>query len=52
MGFYFLSDVAFPEANQMAGKGHWERNVPPSGNQASDQFRALRFRSTVKRDEM
>ena len=29
-----LSDVAFPQANQMTGKDLRERNIPSSGNQA------------------
>ena len=33
-GFLLLSDVAFPQANQIAGKGRCERNIPPNGNQA------------------
>ena len=33
-GFLLLSDVAFPQANQMARKGRCERNIPPNGNQA------------------
>ena len=33
-GFLLLSDVAFPQANQIAGKGHCERNIPRNGNQA------------------
>ena len=33
-GFLLLSDVAFPQANQIAGKGRCERNIPSNGNQA------------------
>ena len=33
-GFLLLGDVAFPQANHMAGKGLCERNIPPSRNQA------------------
>ena len=32
-GFLLLSDVAFPQANQMAGKGRCKRNIPPTENQ-------------------
>ena len=33
-GFLLLRDVAFPLANQMAGKRRCEQNIPPNGNQA------------------